>query len=310
LNPFHISISVAIPTFLREHVLLHTVEYLLRQNPKPDEILVVDQTLHHEPQTEDQLQRWYSEGQIRWIRLDKPSIPAAMNRALISAKHDIVLFLDDDIVPRSELIATHVKNYSDPLICGVAGQVLQPGQQPVDAETVTQDTTVSAGAFLFNGTRKQLITDCIAANFSVRREKALMIGGFDENFIGDAYRFETEFCRRLSRNDGKIIFEPEASVRHLQIKTGGTRTYGSHMTSARPDLTSGEYYFILLEYSGVARVRYILYRMMRSLGRKFYLLHPWWLPVKLYAELRGLLLAAKLKRRGPVYIQKTQTDTA
>jgi glycosyltransferase involved in cell wall biosynthesis len=310
LNPSHVPISVAIPTFLREHVLLQTIEYLLGQDTKPDEILVIDQTPHHEPQTEDQLQRWNSDGQIRWIRLDKPSIPAAMNRALICAKQDIVLFLDDDIVPHSELIAAHVKNYSDPLIWGVAGQVLQPGQQPVDAEAVAQNTSVSAGSFLFNGTRKQLIRDCIAANFSVRREKAFMIGGFDENFIGDAYRFETEFCRRLSRNGGNINFEPEASVRHLQIKNGGTRSYGSHMTSARPDLTSGEYYFVLSEYSGIARVRYILYRLMRSLGRKFYLFHPWWLPVKLYAEIRGLLLAAKLKRRGPAYIQRTQTDTA
>ena len=143
----------------------------------------------------------------------------------------------------------------------------------------------------------------MAGNFSVRREKALMIGGFDENFIGDAYRFETEFCLRLIRNGGKILFEPGASIRHLQVQMGGTRAFGSHMTSSRPDLTSGDYYFALLEYSGFKRVLYVFRRLLRSLGRKFYLFHPWWLPVKLYAEIRGLMLAAKLKRRGPAYLR-------
>jgi GT2 family glycosyltransferase len=263
LNPSHIPISVAIPTFLREHVLLQTIEYLLRQNTKPDEILVIDQTLHHEPQTEDYLRQWNSDGQIRWIRLDKPSIPKAMNKALICAKHDIVLFLDDDIIPDENLITSHASNYENSDIWGVAGQVLQPRQI---VETLTnaygQNNSEKDISFRFNSDRKRFITSCMAGNFSMRRERAIQIGGFDENFVGDAYRFETEFCRRLIRNGGKVIFEPGASLRHLQIKTGGTRTYGSHMTSARPELTSGEYYFVLREYSGMARVRYILHRII------------------------------------------------
>jgi GT2 family glycosyltransferase len=299
-------VSVVIPTYQRGRILLDTIRQLLNLDSGTFEILVVDQTTQYDPAIHDALTELDKAGKIRWRRIDKPSIPHAMNIGMLSARCDIVLFLDDDIMPAPGLIEAHFSNYGDVTVWGVAGQVLQPGQQPVDAGTVT----ASAESFPFNGTRKQEVTGCIAANFSVRREKALMIGGFDENFIGDAYRFETEFCRRLIRNGGKVIFEPGASLRHLQIKTGGTRTYGSHMTSARPDLTSGEYYFVLREYSGIARIRYILHRMMRSLGRKFYLFHPWWLPVKLYAEIRGLLLAVKLKRRGPAYIQKTQTDTA
>jgi GT2 family glycosyltransferase len=311
LNPPHISISVAIPTFLREHVLLQTIEYLLRQDTKPDEILVIDQTPHHEPQTEDHLRRWNSDGQIRWIRLDEPSIPKAMNKALICAKHDIVFFLDDDIIPNQRLIASHALHYGNADIWGVAGQVLQPGQiVETLPNTYGQNNSEMDSSFRFNSDRKRFITSCMAGNFSVRRDRAIQIGGFDENFVGDAYRFELEFCGRIISNGGKILFEPGASIHHLQIKSGGTRAYGSHLTSARADLTSGEYYYILLEHGGFSRARRILQRLSTSLGRKYYLKRPWWLPVKLYAEIRGLLLAAKLKRRGPAYIQKTQTDTA
>ena len=52
--------------------------------------------------------------------------------------------------------------------------------------------------------------------------------------IGFAYRFETEFARRLVTGGGKIRFEPDASIRHLKAERGGTRSAGGHMTSPSP----------------------------------------------------------------------------
>jgi len=52
------AISIVIPTYRREQVLVDTLHALLRQEPPADEILVVDQTERHEPATADQLAAW------------------------------------------------------------------------------------------------------------------------------------------------------------------------------------------------------------------------------------------------------------
>jgi GT2 family glycosyltransferase len=281
---------------------------LLQQNPQPAEILVIDQSSNYSRETVSQLQELHDSGKINWLIRDKPSIPQAMNHALLTAKFEIVLFLDDDIIPDEGLIQNHLKNYENSEIWAVAGQVLQPGQHSCDTSIRTSVAKPFQGIdFPFNSTKSQFVTSCMAGNFSVKKENAIQIGGFDENFIGDAYRFEAEFCMRIIQNGGAILFEPEAKIQHLQIHSGGVRSFGDHRKSPRPEITVGEYYFTLLQYCGFQRIRHICNRFLISLGRKFYLKYPWWLPVKLYAEIRGLFLAARLKHKGPVYIQSKGT---
>ena len=101
-------LTIAIPTYRREQVLIETIESLLALDPRAAEILVLDQTADHEPQTEVMLRKWNEEGQVRWIRLAEPSIPGAMNKGLLEARQDTVLFLDDDIVPFDRLLTVHV----------------------------------------------------------------------------------------------------------------------------------------------------------------------------------------------------------
>ena len=102
-----IPVSIAIPTYGREQVLLETVQLLLEQSPRAAEILVVDQTPQHEPATAHQLEEWDQRGEIRLIRRSLPSIPAAMNAALQAASSPLVLYLDDDLIPAAGLIAAH-----------------------------------------------------------------------------------------------------------------------------------------------------------------------------------------------------------
>src|SRR5437868_3122650 len=74
--------------------------------------------------------------------------------------------------------------------------------------------------FPFNSAIPAQVANVMAGNLSVRREMALAVGGFDENFVGVAYRFETEFCRRLLRAGGRVLFQPAASIHHLRTPTG------------------------------------------------------------------------------------------
>ncbi|HEX2123609.1 MAG TPA: hypothetical protein VHL59_18410, partial [Thermoanaerobaculia bacterium] len=122
------------------------------------------------------------------------------------------------------------------------------------------------------------------------------IGGFDENFIGAAYRFETDFAMRVAAAGGKVWFEPAASIRHLKLESGGLRAFGDHRAVAAPTHTVGDYYFALHH---VPRFwRYAARRMMKNVATRYHASHPWTIPAKITAELRGLALAKRLFRKG------------
>ena len=179
------NISVAIPTYLREQVLLDTIGQVRALHRVPREILVVDQTPSHDKRTEIELNVLAAEGKIRWLRLDKPSIPAAMNRALLAARGEVVLFLDDDVELISEIVAAHAAAHRDKAATLVAGQVIQSWQTVLDdgEPSFAGGRQEDPDAFLFNSSRRCWIARFMGGNFSVNRDAAIAIGGFDENFV-------------------------------------------------------------------------------------------------------------------------------
>ena len=286
-------ITVAIPTYRRERVLIETLHYLLALSPPPAEILVLDQTEQHEAATVEALQRLHDAESIRWVRLSEPSIPKAMNQGLLLAKQAVVLFLDDDIRPEPELLLHHVEaccRYPDALI---AGRVIQPWHEGV---------TFAAGEpFHFACTTPQWVTEFMGGNFSVRRTAALAVGGFDENFVRVAYRFEAEFAHRFRHAGGRIRFEPAASIHHLKATDGGTRAHGQAFVTITPNHAVGRYYYALRTMPWFRSLGEILWQPIRSVVTRHHLKKPWWIPVTIVAELRGVVWALRLWRQGPRY---------
>ena len=299
-----IDVSVAIPTYGRERALVDTVTLVLAQQPAPMEILVLDQTARHEPATEECLTRWNEERRIRWFRLGEPAIPRAMNRALLEARGSVVLYLDDDVVPGEGLVGAHEAGYgAEPDAWAVAGQVVQPWQKVGSAKAAcTAEGLRQDLEFPFNSTARCWVRSSVGCNLSVRRSRALEIGGFDENFRGAAFRFETEFCRRVWQRGGKVFFAPDASVRHLRLPAGGTRAHGSHLRSASPSHGVGDYYFAMRCGRGWEKAAYVFRRPIREIATRFHLTHPWWIPVKLLGEMRAMAMAWHLNRQGPKLI--------
>src|SRR6266550_2237949 len=125
------SVSIAIPTFGRDEVLIETLRHVLNLDPRADEVLVIDQTPRHDEATERQLDSWSRDGAIRLLQLDRPSIPHAMNEALRQAAGKVVLYLDDDVIPSRDLVARYRVAIESQDADAVIGQVLQPGEVPV-----------------------------------------------------------------------------------------------------------------------------------------------------------------------------------
>jgi GT2 family glycosyltransferase len=280
-------ITVAIPTYNRGALVADTVAKLFTLDPPPDEIVVVDQSRDENAA----LSRWHDEGRICLIRLSIPSIPHAMNEALFAATSPIILYLDDDVVPSPRLVAAHKRAHDDPNTWVVVGQVLQPGEEPEHIEQSNDELE-----FRFNDDTGRFVANVIANNMSVKRHEALATGGFDENFIGAAHRFESDFALRVVKAGGKIWFSPEATLRHLKLSSGGLRSYGRHLTSPSPAHSVGDYYFAMFHRRPFWR--YALRRLRQNVATRFHLRHPWTIPAKLVGEFRGLLLGRKLARSG------------
>jgi GT2 family glycosyltransferase len=290
------NVSVVIPTYRRERVLLDTLQHLLRLESPPDEILVVDQSEEHQQATSEALKAWNSEGRIRWIRLPQPSITHAMNSGLKLARGDVVIFLDDDIIPGQRLVSAHALAQAEGSCNIVAGQVLQPGEEVLCEPYEAAD-------FLFRSGKRRWIEEMMGGNFSVKRTLAIDLGGFDENFVHAAYRFEAEFCDRALSAGERILFEPRASIRHLKAIEGGTRAYGHHLTTVKPSHAVGAYYYLLRARRVSHRFGRILWRPLRSIRTRHHLRHPWWIPGTLLAEFWGFLWALRLYLRGPRLIR-------
>lgn len=303
-NNATLPVTVCIPTYRREEVLAATVGQFLRERPAPAEILVVDQTPQHAPAVEAQLADWQARGEIRWIRRTTASQPGALNEGLREARSPFVLFVDDDIRLEAGLLTRHLVAFDSEAVWAVVGQILQPGQR----EDRTFQHQPESGPFAdlefhFHSARSTTVANVMSGNLMVRRQRALDIGGFDEAFIPPvSYRFDSDFARRLVNAGGQIRFAPQARIHHLRAVRGGTRSQGSHLTSASPDHGVGDYYFALRHAAGVQRWGYIVKRPLREVATRFHARHPWWIPVKLLGEGRAFVRAVQLYRGRPVLL--------
>lgn len=285
-----LSLSIVIPTYCRGQVLLDTIHALQPLMTLESELLIVDQTHDYSFDLKTALDQLNQTGTIHWIRLPQPSIPVAMNVGLQKAQGEVVLFLDDDIIPDPNLLIAHLEAQRNADL--VAGQVLQPGEQSLDL--------VSGQTFHFHSTAPRQIGEFMGGNFSIKRSMAIALGGFDENFIGAAYRYEAEFAHRYCQKYGLITYQPQALIHHLRIQRGGTRSHGHHLRTAQPAHTFGAYYY-LLKSRPSGWFWQLFRRPLRSIRTKHHLQHPWWIIPSLIAEFRGLAQALWKLKQGPRY---------
>jgi len=284
------TIAIAIPTLGRDEILLDTIQKLLELNPRADEIIIVDQSDSHSEKTSYHLERWHKHGDIQWIRIKYKSITNAMNIALRKAISDRVLFLDDDIIPDHRLLLEHINSSSNNPYAIIAGRVLQPwhfGKEDSFDEP-----------FLFNGLEKREVHSFMGGNVSIPRLEAIRVGGFDTNFIRVAYHFEAEFAYRWKCHGNKIFYEPNALIHHLKTERGGTRSFGSHLTTIKPDHSVGRHYYYLCRYTLTRALFRSFKAIIKSIVTKHHLRNPLWIPATISSEIIGFAWAILLWNSG------------
>lgn len=225
------SISVIVPTYGREAPLRDTLADVLKQDYPNFEVIVVDQTLKHEPETQAYLDELAASGKIHLFRVSWASLPGARNYAVRRATGEIVLFIDDDIVLQSGYLAAHARNYERPEVGAVAGRVFDRMKlNDFGADWTMEELPPEASdpgiawyhLDLVHTVKPQPVISARGCNMSFRRDLFTKYGlWFDERFRGSAVREESDFCLRLRKTGLKIWYDPEASLVHLGEETGG-----------------------------------------------------------------------------------------
>ena len=216
------TVSVVICTLNREESLIHVLKLLRDQTRPPLEILVMDQSREHKPETWSYLKE--NQDRIRILSLPSPSTTAARNLARKDAQGDIVLFLDDDVLFHPTLIETHLENYQDDLLGAVSGKVLYDGCAENDWPWAARITP--SGKYLRNFTTDQrcLVPTLYGCNMSIRNKVLQEVGEFDLNYWGNFLWEEVDYALQIRKHGYQILYEPRATVFHVMEKQGGSRT--------------------------------------------------------------------------------------
>ena len=159
-----------------------------------------------------------------YIYLTQRSTPHAMNAGVAKSRGKFMLFLDDDVTVTKNFIRHHLNNFTDKRVAATVGRLITDGQ-PVepkrrDTGRVNRLGQVSDG---FSSRHRQDVDTVIGANTMWRKDIFLRLGGFDERFVGNALRFESDLSLRAKNAGYRVVFEPEALVHHHREPTGGAR---------------------------------------------------------------------------------------
>ncbi|MFX0068131.1 MAG: glycosyltransferase family 2 protein [Candidatus Hodarchaeota archaeon] len=148
------------------------------------------------------------------------SLSSARNRGIDAASGDIIAFLDDDAIPFRDWAERVAETYSNLNPAGVTGKIIPSwiGKRP---SFLSEELYWLIGATYKGFPEKLCRVDWgLGANISFRREVFERIGRFSEELGFSGSRKipiggeEVEFCLRLVKDRGKIIYNPDAKVLH------------------------------------------------------------------------------------------------
>lgn len=182
------SVSIIVPTYNEEEDIARTMDALAAITHRPLEVIVVDASKDRTPE----IVRGY-EGRILGLKLirqgARPGVSAARNDGLRAATGEIVVILNGDVFPPPDFIDRILPHYA------AGADYLVINSQVMNTETLYP--RYIQAQHLFNLDLTWHDTNW-SEGFSCRREAALAVGGFPDEFAHNTAGEDAIFGGRLN----------------------------------------------------------------------------------------------------------------
>lgn len=153
---------------------------------------------------------------LRWIAQERGGPAVARNRAIEAARGELIVFLDDDVVPTSTWLSAHLSCHGRDDRAVVVGPLsVGNRQRPIWVRWEDQSLQQQYRAMLrgaYGPTPRQFYT----GNSSVRRRWIVDAGGFDPRLRRGE---DVELAFRLLELGLRFYFAPEADGLHHSYRT-------------------------------------------------------------------------------------------
>jgi glycosyltransferase involved in cell wall biosynthesis len=162
---------------------------------------------------------------LRVLREERPGRSYALNRAIESARGEILIFTDDDVALRPNFIARHAAAYADTRVDGAGGRILphMPDNTPAWMRELCENRNGGiAGRYDWGDEPRAIESGSevhlpYGGNMSIRREVARRLNGFRTD-LGWGRRLipgeEIDLFERARSTGARILYLPDAVVLH------------------------------------------------------------------------------------------------
>jgi GT2 family glycosyltransferase len=177
-------VSVVVPTFNRRELAVRVIGILSQQTLLParyEVIVVVDGSTDGTAEALRALRTPYF---LRVIDQENSGPACARNTGYRAAQSNLILFLDDDMLPSPGLIAEHIDAHIRQERAVAFGAIFLSADSPPSLATKCFNREI--GAFYLERKRNPQLewqmADCVFSNASLPRALLDEVGGFDEAF--------------------------------------------------------------------------------------------------------------------------------
>lgn len=230
-------LSIIVSTYNRRQVLLsRSLPSMLDQDLPADQyeiIVVVDGSTDG---TGAALRQISSNCALRIVEQENHGLSKARNTGLAMAQGDLVIFLDDDIVCRSDVFRRHIAAHQNMEPMVVHGAIYQaPGMRPSLLgnanekwyQTYNQRLAAHGGAIWPEGV-------FLISNSSTPRSTLLACGGLDESLLA---MDDFEIGLRLWKMGIRFKYLPEAVAYELSVKSPRSFLFSDGVAWGRTEVT-------------------------------------------------------------------------
>lgn len=220
----NITCSVIICTHNRASSLARTLLAVLKQDLDPSdmEVIVVDNASTDGTNATVRTVSRNAPFPVRYLLEPTLGLSYARNAGLHQAQGQVVIFTDDDAIPRKNWARNIMRAYHNPRVSSAGGDTNPIWPEPEPPVWLHPSLIGYLGLTLYpHSSYRELHYPLYpyGVNISFRRKIAIRLGGFSTD-LGRQGRYllsgeETELCYRIEKAGGKIVYVPDAVVDHV-----------------------------------------------------------------------------------------------